>query len=307
MQRGIITIGTGAQKYIDMAIYLAMSCRMHSPNIPLAVVTDSTDPALKKYFDIIIPADPAFPKGIAHKVYVADYTPFEETIFIDGDCLVVRDISMMFDWFKKSNVTAIGLQKSEGIFFGLDFNTLRERTGIPWIGAINGGTYYFKKNDTAKKVFDKAKELLTRYNEIGFAKLRGGYNEEGLMAVAMATYGELPYDDKGTGMRTPMGQSGQFRMDVLKGYCSFIKHGTLVSPAIMHFGGDCMETFFYRREVRKLKLAEKGVPKGMASFVVNVSYNSVYTVFVFGYRLAKAVTGRAKFKLKPWMPMYRFE
>lgn len=118
LKRGIITIGTGAQKYIDMSIYLAMSCKLNSPGIPLALITDSKDPSLKKYFDIIIPANPDYPKGIVHKIFISDYSPFEETVFIDGDCMVVRDISNMFDWFQNSNVSAFGLVKQQGIFLG---------------------------------------------------------------------------------------------------------------------------------------------------------------------------------------------
>lgn len=307
-KRGIITIGTGAQKYIDMAVNLAMSCRLHSPGIPLALITDSKEPYLSSFFDIIIPANPDYPKGIAHKIYVQDYSPFEETLFIDGDCMLVRDIAGMFDWFSNSNVSAFGLVKNKGTFFGLDFNILKERTGIEWIGAINGGTYYFKKNEKAKQVFESAKKLLSQYEEIGFGKLRGGYNEEGLMAVSMAMYNELPYDDKGSGMKTPIGQSGQFKMDVLKGYCEFYKNNELVQPAIMHFGGDCLNTFFYKREFKKLKLAYKRMlPKPFISIVINCIYNIPYILFIFVYRITKSIFKGAKFKFTPIMPMYRFE
>jgi hypothetical protein len=307
-KRGIITIGTGAQKYIDMAVYLAMSCRLNSPGIPLALITDSEDPLLSDYFDIIIPANPDYPKGIVHKIFMSDYSPFEETLFIDGDCMVLRDLSIMFNWFQNANVSAFGKPKKSGNFFGLDFNTISERTGIEWIGAINGGVYYFKKNEKAKKVFDKAKDLWKRYDEIGFARLRGSFNEEGLMAVAMASEKELPYDDQGNGMRTPIGQTGQFKMDVLKGTCTFYKNNELVSPAIMHFGGDCMQTFFYKREVRKLKMTGKGsLSKPVISFFVNIIYNIPYIIFVFVYRVTKTIVRGTKFKLKPAMPMYRFE
>src|ERR1700757_5097905 len=115
-KRGVITIATGAAKYIEMAVNMAMSCKMNSPGLPIALITDSTDPELKKYFDIIIASNPNFPKGIIHKIYISDYSPFEETLFIDGDCLVIRDISMMFDWFKEANVSAIGKIKNTGKF-----------------------------------------------------------------------------------------------------------------------------------------------------------------------------------------------
>lgn len=291
-----------------MAIALAMSCRLNCPGIPLALVTDSKDPILKDYYDIVIPSNPDYPQGIIHKIYMYDYSPFEETLFVDVDCLVMKDFTFLFDWFKESNVSAIGKTKNSGRLFGLDFEVLRERTGIDSIGAINGGVYYFKKNEKAEKVFTHAKGLYPRYDELGLDRLRGGFNEEGLMAISMAYYNEATIDDKGLGMRTPIGLTGQITMDVILQKCSFYKYNELVSPAIMHFGGDCTTTFFYRRELQKLKLAKAGVvPRNLISLAVNLWFNVPYGIYVFFYRIAKSMIKGAKFKLLPLLPMYKFE
>ena len=79
-----------------MAKVLARSLAIHSPDIPSAVVTDSSDRGLADLYDHVVQFRPEFGSGLTQKVYLDAYSPFKETLFIDSDCLVIRDISYLW-------------------------------------------------------------------------------------------------------------------------------------------------------------------------------------------------------------------
>lgn len=307
-KRGILTLAQGHQRYIEMAVRLAQSIRLNSPGLPIAVVTDRSEKEMRLWFDAVVKVDPQHGMGLVQKLFLYDYSPFEETIFIDADCLAVGDFSFLWDLFSTQEVSAIGECLTTGTWAGMQVEQTCASLKIPYLIQLNGGVYFFRKGDVAAAVYRKAQDLIQRYDEIGIARLRGQINEEPLISLSMAMHAQLPIDDQGKGMRTPVGQSGVFEMDILKQYCAFQKHGIRVTPAIMHFGGGYPEAFHYRREVRKMDLHLKyKLPKSLASFLVNAGRNSVYGIYVFAYRMIKSLMGKAKLKFSPALPMFKFE
>jgi hypothetical protein len=307
-KRGILTLAQGHQRYIDMAIRLAESIRLNSPGLPMAVVTDRPENEMKPWFDVVVEVNPQHGKGLIQKLFLYDYSPFEETIFIDADCLAVRDFSFLWDLFSDKEVSAIGECLTTGTWAGMLVEQTCANLNIPYIVQLNGGVYFFRKGNVAASVYQSAQALIERYDEIGIARLRGQINEEPLISLAMSMHAQTPVDDQGNGMRTPVGQSGVFEMDILKQFCAFQKHGIRVTPAIMHFGGGYPEAFHYRREVRKMDLHLKyKLPKPLASFLVNTGRNSVYGIYVLVYRIVKSLLGKARLKFRPALPMFKFE
>ncbi|MCW3082670.1 MAG: hypothetical protein JWP12_36 [Bacteroidetes bacterium] len=308
MERGILTIAQGKKQYIDLAKNLAISLSIHNPGLKKALVTDSDDPELRKLYDVVIPADNSIGIGFLQKLYICDYSPFDETMFVDVDCLCVRNIDFLWAPFAKCDVSVIGRKVSEGEQFGLSLPEMQRQLGLQYVISFNGGVYYFKKNEKAKIIFDAAKDIVKNYEKYNLVKVRGELADEPIMSLAMGLYNQEPIDDHGKGMYTPVGQSGQFKMDVLLGKCEFVKTGRVVNPAIMHFGFGHTQAFHYQREKKKLNLVHYYCfPKGLASVLINIIYNPPYVVYVFCYRAVKAVAKGVKFKLFPLMPMFRFE
>ena len=308
MKRGILTIAQGSMHYIEMAITLAMSLKLKCPDMPIAVVTDSEDERLKVYFDHIIPINPSYGFALEQKLHILDYSPFEETIYLDSDILIVSPVYFLFDLFKGHDVSTSGGKIMTGEWAGMNVPSIMQRYNIKYLINLNGGLFYFVKSETAQKVFNKAIALLKEYKEIGAILWRGKISDEPLMSIAMSIYEQEPIDDNGKGMRTPLGLSGQFKMDILKGYCRFYKYEKLVTPSIMHYGGFSNNIFFYRREIIKLKMNSwKIFPPSMISFIVNSCYNPFYISFIFVYRASRFFVKGIKFKLLPLMPMFRFE
>ena len=92
-KKGFVTVATGSY-YCWLAQNLAMSYRLWSKGAyPLAVMTDKKGAKkLKKYFDrVIVMDDPTY--TFLDKISVYENSPYEETIFLDADMDIVRDIS----------------------------------------------------------------------------------------------------------------------------------------------------------------------------------------------------------------------
>jgi len=137
----------------------------------------------------------------------------------------------------------------------MDVGEMCALLGVTSVPKFNGGLYYFRRSATAAAVFEYARSLIRRYDELGLRAFRGGASDEPLLAIALATHGIAAVDDGGTAMRTPIGIEGALDMDVFSGRCRFVKEGHTVSPAIVHFAGDFAETSVYRRERAKLRHA----------------------------------------------------
>lgn len=309
MSKGILTIATGKRQFIHMAKMLAISLKLNYPVLQRAIVTDSEDPELTELYDIIIPADMGKGNGYIQKLNMYDYSPFDETIFIDADSMVVQPFDFLWDAFKSCDVSVIGFKKDSGVHFGASIESICNNFKIEDILIFNGGLYYFKKNNTSKSVFERAKGLIGEYDQLGFAKVRGtSINEEPLLSVAMSIYKMEPIHDGWKGMYMASGNIGGITIDVLTGKCKFKKNGVLVNPAIMHYGGTSYEKFYYQREAIKLKLVYiYKLPKKITSILVNALFNPSYMLYVFSYRLARRVMKGSPFKFKPVMPYNKYD
>lgn len=146
MRRGILTLATGQLHYIELAKNLGRSLKMNGPKLPTAIITDSIDPEIKDIFDIIIPADNSFKNIILDKLNIYEYTPFEETMFIDADCLVIKDFSFLWDLFKGRELATLGYWRTTPYHF-FDLNKVKKDFEINGFPAFNGGVYMFKKSN----------------------------------------------------------------------------------------------------------------------------------------------------------------
>jgi hypothetical protein len=128
--------------------------------------------------------------------------------------------------------------------------------GLEGLPKFNGGIYYFKKNLAASAVFETARGLIGRADELGFRSFRGGgLADEALYSVAMALHG-IPLTDMAPGgMWTPLNASSPLEIDTVRGVCRFAKAGERVTPDIMHFTS-MTDSFTYLRECRRLEKAD---------------------------------------------------
>lgn len=256
LQRGLITMALGGEKYIEMAKWLGMSLRLNAPNLPVAILTDSTDPELAEYYTHIIPHTAEYGDNMVPKFYLDRITPFQETIYIDTDCLVVNNLSRLFDTFGKQDVSILGWRyvTAADTMYDVDVPYVLNKFNLTRLPRFNGGCYYFRQSELTTKFFDTARDLLQQADTLRIGTYYGGgITDEPLFALALAIC-DIPLVSAGIhGMWTPINSRGAIHLDVFKGDCHFIKEGVLVEPDVVHFSAGYREAYCYHREVWRLK------------------------------------------------------
>ncbi|MBN4001683.1 hypothetical protein [Nostoc sp. LPT] len=298
-QRGIITYAYGASYYLEMAKSLARSLRLHSPNVPRAIVTDNqNDQELLELYDYVIDLRKEYGSNVKQKLHVYDYSLFEYTLCIDSDCIAVRDINLIFDDFQGRSFSVAGnvyLQAGDKDKF-IDVDDTLKRFNITKLPRFNGGLYYFEKNDTAKAFFETALEFSRDWRNLGISEFRGdGPNDERIFSLAMMLHNQSMFEDNGQMMRTPIGLRGSFNIDVIKGQSTFKKYNQMVSPALVHFACVWGEHPVYHREVSKLKNLDKGLDNQVKSNIFSaIKYKFGYQIAFLRY-IAKRVPKNHKY------------
>ena len=235
---GFIAMAYGDERYFRQVENMALSLKRHMPNFPLAIVTDRqiADPL----FDIVIPMKPFLQAGVVHKLDLYDYSPFQETLFIDSDCIVTRPFPAELAAIRAYEFTPVvsrHLYRGEIDPWIVDLTAALDQINGASFPKYNGGVYFFKKCKFAQQIFERAKALCDETTLLGIKDFdKGGPNDETLIGLTLAEL-HVPqlYDDRGALMRTPVGIIGKLHVDALGGGCSFNKGGDLVSPAICHF------------------------------------------------------------------------
>lgn len=240
-QIGFITMAFGADKYFHQAESLARSLRRHMPGFQIAIVTDRKE--VGALFDICIPIDPFEIAGTLMKADLYRYSPFEETFFIDADCIVAKPFHDQLRRIRQFDFTpVVNKFLSEGdtdLWIRDVGQAIRILNGTPF-PKFNGGVYFYRQGSYAQKVFSTAHAINKRTDELGILDFdKSGPGEETLLGLALSQMRATQfYDDSGQLMRTPLNSQGPIHLDVIKGTCSFIKEGRYVSPAICHFCGE---------------------------------------------------------------------
>lgn len=279
--RGIITLAYGHERFMEQARSLAHSLQLHAPQLPRTLITDSDNSEIRSQFTEVIPYQPAFGSGVRQKLYLDRYSPYEETLFIDSDCLVLGALDSFWASFAGQYFGVPGfryLQKgSTDPYFDVDY--VMEKLNVTSVPKFNGGSYYFTRSPKATAFFDSARSILDDWRVLRLGQFRrDGPNDETVYSLAMAIHGIGPTFMGSGGMWTPCGYKGQLLLDALNGTCSFEKEGMKLSPEIVHFPGEYMYSFPYVRERARLRRRVEGktTPKLSlaAAFATSVLWQS---------------------------------
>ena len=128
-------------------------------------------------------------------------------------------------------------------------------TSSTFFAKFNGGFYHFDDSAIARQVFDRARALRDRADDLGIRPFdRAGPGDESLFGLALGNVTDADlYDDGGGLMATPIGMTGRLAIDPFGGGSQFVKHGRMVEPAICHFAGIYANTIEYRRSAYLLR------------------------------------------------------
>lgn len=109
---GFITVARGDVGYVEMAVDLALSLREHHRE-PIAVLVDAAAEAhvrahFPRVFDAVLRLPPGHDHGWACKFALAEATPFEHTVFVDADTLVLRDLDDVLAQARDADMLMMG-------------------------------------------------------------------------------------------------------------------------------------------------------------------------------------------------------
>jgi hypothetical protein len=282
----VFTIAVGKPIYLRMACALARSFFRHNERAGIDFVIVSDRSVAERPADLTavrwveVPSG-AYGRGFTPKLHLDKLAPAPRSLFIDADCLVVRSLQPAFDAFQGRPVGVLGRPISAGEWFG-DTAAIIKKLGVTAMPRFNGGIYYLEPGPTCTAVYETARQLLPRYDELGFIRLRGSENDEVLMASALAIQAIAPLVEDGTIMHTAMEGPGGMDIDVLSGRATLHnprdhpRHFDWMplermEPAIVHFLGADPADHPYRTEMRALELVANGSAPIVARMRANIT------------------------------------
>jgi hypothetical protein len=266
-KRSVLTLAIGDHLYVRLAVNLARSFRYWHRGSDLRFVL-ATDQPQNLPSDLegiqIVELEPGrFGDGFSPKLYLNEFAPADQTLFVDADCLCTRPLHEAFDRFAGHDVSVVGRPISEGEWFG-DVGDICESFDISAMPKFNGGVYYLEPGKECNSVYETAQSLKSEYDEIGFKRLRTHPNDEVLVSLAMALHDQEPVPEDGTIMNSTLACPGGMDIDVLRGTSRLYNpddhpdHNDWyrleeMTPALVHFLGHETSRHPYRREAIRLK------------------------------------------------------
>lgn len=152
ISQGYLTLATGDRQYFDAAANLALSVRLNDAKRPISLVCDDAaklTPEEKELFDRIIVALPGtLGIGCAGKLDVPDFLPYQETMFLDSDCLILKkDMDRHWEKLAGQCFNVAGNVETSGAWYTFDIADVCEKLGLPYMVYMNSGVMYFRKGD----------------------------------------------------------------------------------------------------------------------------------------------------------------
>lgn len=238
-----------------MAKALAISLRLYECEAKLFCISDEkNDQELNELFDQVSDK----PRGYDHwfmKLSGLEITDADEVLFIDGDCLALRNPNQIFDELQDCDFAVQGKWLRQiGNWYG-DIDRVMSRLNLEQIPKFSGGFLYYRRTDKAKQLIQRIMELQERYDELGLQRNGGKVVDEVCISLAMAESGiGTVVPDSRQYSLTPWRRMGPIHLDVVRGECRFLRSMPeleLARPIIYHTAMAKWD-FVYWREVKKL-------------------------------------------------------
>lgn len=191
MQQGILYCAIGEDHY-QRAERSALSAKRHIPDMVLAVYTDQR--VTDGIWDAVLKAEVTDPsvQPMIYKLNAILASPFDETLYLDADTLVLDDISEMFALLQRFDLAYCHghmRQKRYNLQHGFDrFNGAKGRpvvdTSIPYsFSPLQGGVLLFSKLRT----MDFFEEVKKQFLEVNY------FDDQAIMRNVLWSSNIRPY------------------------------------------------------------------------------------------------------------------
>jgi len=193
--KGFITVATGKDRYYILAHNLLLSYRYHNKSqVPFAILCDRENEWTADFDQVVIIDNPT--RTLSDKIRILDLAPFDETIFLDSDCLVYRNLEPMWDIFSEGpDVGVLGytypLESDKGWWDKKDLGALQGK--VDYKMTCQGGVYYIRKNGKVFPAFmETCRYIQQHYTEYKFRIFPYLPEDETIFSLASCVHHYLP-------------------------------------------------------------------------------------------------------------------
>ncbi len=159
--RGYLTMAVGSTHYLEMAVDMALSLREHT-RLPVAIAVDETLRAAirdryPRVFDEVVALPERYMNGRALKYGCAEASPFETTIFVDSDCVVLGELDSVTQSLNGDPLKMVGellTRADDEIHHGFSTRELMSKFGLDRYLKTNSGLFCFRKS-SALEIMDE--------------------------------------------------------------------------------------------------------------------------------------------------------
>jgi hypothetical protein len=164
--RGFVTMAVGDYYYL-LAKNLLTSYKFHNHSpFPFAIICDKENEVAALFDDVVIIGSPSY--SYLDKLRLAELSPYDETIFIDADSLVLKDLGGLWNFVERAPdfgiFGAVYDPASEKGKIQLDRGgRFRDRMHFPC--TCQGGMYFIRKSDKLAPFTELSLFILKNFSE----------------------------------------------------------------------------------------------------------------------------------------------
>ena len=192
---GFITVARGDVGYVEMAVDLALSLRQHHGE-PIAIVVDEAAEArvradYSRVFDEVLRLPPGHDHGWACKFALADTTPFERSLFIDADTLVLADLGDVLMQAREADMLMMGkfrTAETTEMHHGFPIRGLIREFALDRYFDNHSGAFSFRR-DPGRQFLAECREVYLRDLYRPSRRIRGLVGDELAFGIVAARRG----------------------------------------------------------------------------------------------------------------------
>lgn len=257
--RGFITIATGKEEYYQLAANLVKSYRLHCQKaLPFAILCDCENEYTDVFDDVILFSNEASGSYL-DKLCLGDYLPYEETLFIDADCLAFGNLNILLSCFKEADDFScfgrvLPLDDKTGWFEWEKLGTFKDK--VSYVVGLHGGIYYMRKSQKVRDVFTTAKDLVDDYATFQFKGKFVKPGDEPLVALSMALNQVKPIEMQPGMICCFWDHENHIKIDICAPYA--IDKTTSQNYILVHWGTRYTRELLYKKQVELLNILLSG-------------------------------------------------
>lgn len=188
-------------------------------------------------------------------------SPYDETIFVDADCLAYGNLNEFWDYFADAaDFSAAGtnypIDSNLGLFRKEEVNEYTDR--VQWKPDIHGGLYFIRKGALCDAICEDCQNIVAHYGDFRWPDYYAPYADEPVLCLAMAANGVHALDADPRNYGIPW-EVTQMDVDIFSGRCTYATqwHPLVDQGRMIHWSVRYCKKPLYIFEAEKVNLLVK--------------------------------------------------